>query len=169
MPPMDNRAPPLNQSSSQAATLSHSAAQALQASPQVLHSATLGYFSHAFWQSLQTIATGFAKWPVCSELTAASAASASQAATSWKAASAQSDMLVSFILYMPRQCRRQSLPVATHSTVAFSRALYCGGCIVCSSAAICAKACDVEATAATVPAAAMNSRRSMVFLLVGFE
>src|SRR3984893_11378171 len=149
MPPMDNRAPPLNQSSSQAATLSHSAAQALQASPQVLHSTTLGYFSHAFWQSLQTIATGLAKWPVCSELTAASAASASQAATSAKAASAQSDMLVSFILYMPRQCLRQSLPVATHSTVAFSRALYCGGCIDSVSAPILpwAQAWEAEAAA----------------------
>jgi hypothetical protein len=35
----------------------------------------------------------------CSELTAASAASALQAATSWKAVSAQPAMLVSFILF----------------------------------------------------------------------
>jgi len=28
-------------------------AQALHDSPQALHSATLGYFSHSFWQSLQ--------------------------------------------------------------------------------------------------------------------
>jgi opacity protein-like surface antigen len=48
-----------------------------------LHSATLGNFSHCFWQSLQIIATTFAKWPVCSELTAAIACTASQAATSW--------------------------------------------------------------------------------------
>src|SRR6202035_1351142 len=86
----------------------------------------------------------------------ASVCRAPQAATSWKAASAQLAMLVSFILYMPRQCLRQSFPVATQCAAASSRALYCGGCISGSSAAICAKACDDEAAAATVPA----SRRS---------
>jgi hypothetical protein len=66
----------------QAATLSHSAAHALHESPQALHSAILGNFSHSFWQSLQIIATTLAKWPVCSELSAASVANAAQTATS---------------------------------------------------------------------------------------
>jgi hypothetical protein len=43
----------------------YSAAQALHASPQALHAATLGYFSHSFWQSLQSIETTLAKWGVC--------------------------------------------------------------------------------------------------------
>ena len=64
-------------------------------------------------------------------------------------------MLVSFILYMPKQCLRQSLPVATHSMLVFSRALYFGACISSDSLAIIpwAKACDAEASAAAVPAA----------------
>src|ERR1700730_4832121 len=55
----------------QAAIFWHSSAQALQASPQSLHSVTLGNLSHSFLQSLQIISTVFARWPVCSELTAA--------------------------------------------------------------------------------------------------
>src|ERR1700730_14394457 len=50
----------------------HSSAQALQASPQSLHSVILGNLSHSFLQSLQIISTVLARWPVCSELTAAS-------------------------------------------------------------------------------------------------
>src|SRR5207302_6467542 len=90
---------------------------------------------------------------VCPELTEASALSALQAATSWKAVSAHSAMLVSFILYMPRQCRRQSLPVVTHFAASVSRALYFGGCI------------DSPVSAPIMPWA----KASMVFLLVGFE
>src|SRR5262245_42828270 len=79
-------------------------------------------------------------------------------------------MLVSFIANMPRQCLRQSLLVATQSIVAFSSALYFGGCIssISPPPIAWAKACEVEASAAAVPAAAMNSRRSIVFLLSGF-
>src|ERR1700730_6046541 len=66
----------------QVAIFWHSSAQALQASPQVLHSVTLGKLSHSFLQSLQIISTVLARWPVCSELTAASVVSAAQAATS---------------------------------------------------------------------------------------
>jgi len=47
---------------------------------------------------------------------------------------AQPAMLVSFIAYMPRQCLRQSLPVATQCAVASSRVLYFGGCLMGSSA-----------------------------------
>src|ERR1700682_4393350 len=88
------------------------------------------------------------------------------------AALAQPAMLVSFIEYMPRQCLRQSLPVATQCAVASSRALYFGGCIMGSSAIfimgsspVCAKACEAEDTTATVPAAAINSRRSIIDFL----
>jgi hypothetical protein len=62
------------------------------------------YFSHSFWQSVQTIATALAKWPVCSELTAASVASALQAATSWKAVSAQPDMLLAKLPQFDEAC-----------------------------------------------------------------
>src|SRR6202035_4058272 len=66
----------------QVAIFWHSSAQALQASPQSLHSVILGNLSHSFLQSLQIISTVLARWPVCSELTAASVFSAAQAATS---------------------------------------------------------------------------------------
>jgi hypothetical protein len=113
----------------------------LQASPQVLHSATLGHFSHSFWQSLQTIATALAKWPVCSELTAASTASAPQAA---QAVIARRDAFCGgfFESLVFRRMHRLFHLSAHHS---------------------------LEATAAAIPAAAMNSRRSIVFLLTGFD
>src|ERR1700730_12573106 len=88
------------------------------------------------------------------------------------AALAQPAMLVSFIEYMPRQCLRQSLPIATQCAVASSRALYFDGCIIGSSAIfimgsspVCAKAFEAEAATATVPAAAINSRRSIIDFL----
>src|SRR5208282_4345434 len=70
-------------------------------------------------------------------------------------------MLVSFIAYMPRQCRRESLPVATEWEAASSSALYFGGCI--GTSPVCAKACEAVAATATAPVATRNSRRSMVF------